>query len=61
MGTPRLLVSLLVSRMTLTKKGKKILQNMYKTYKTKEKSEQVFYDMIREGEIKGAERKKRRK
>jgi len=47
--------------MTLTKKGKKILQNMYKTYKTKEKSEQVFYDMIREGKITGAERKKRRK
>lgn len=40
--------------MPLTAKGRKILKNMRKTYKP-EKAKQVFYAMINEGKIKGAE------
>lgn len=48
--------------MPLTSKGRKILKNMKKTYKTDKKSKQVFYASIAEGKITGAEgAKKKRK
>lgn len=47
--------------MPLTSKGKKILKNMKKTYKTDKKSKQVFYAMINEKKIKGAEGKSKPK
>lgn len=46
--------------MPLTKKGKKILKNMEKTY-SKKKAKQVFYAMINEGKLTGVEGKKKRK
>jgi len=48
--------------MPLTPKGRKIMKNMKKTYKTDKKVKQVFYSMINEGKITGAEGvKKKRK
>ena len=46
--------------MPLTPKGKKILKQMRKTY-TPKKAEQVFYAMIEEGKITGAEASKRKR
>ena len=40
--------------MPLTKKGKKILRSMKKSYGSKKKAESVFYAMINSGKIKGA-------
>ena len=45
--------------MPLTAKGSKILKNMKKTYSAK-KAKQVFYAMINEGKIEGAERLKKK-
>lgn len=47
--------------MPLTLKGKKILKQMKKTYKTTEKSKEILYAMIEEGKITGAEKKKKKK
>lgn len=47
--------------MPLTSKGRKILKNMKKTYKTDKKSKQVFYASINEGKITGAEAGKKKK
>lgn len=48
--------------MPLTAKGAKILKNMRKTYKSDKKAKQVFYSMINEGKVTGAESgKKKRK
>lgn len=44
----------------LTAKGKKIMRAMTKTYGAK-KAKQVFYAMIDEGKIKGAEGKSKTK
>ena len=46
--------------MPLTAKGKKILKQMRKTYKP-EKAKEVFYAMIEEGKITGAEVKRKKK
>lgn len=46
--------------MPLTAKGKKILKQMRKTYGPM-KAKQVFYAMISEGKITGAEGKKTKK
>lgn len=46
--------------MPLTAKGKKILKQMNKTY-TPAKAKEVFYAMINEGKIKGAEQKAKKK
>ena len=40
--------------MPLTKKGRKILASMRKTYGSKKKAESVFYASINAGKIKGA-------
>ena len=45
--------------MPLSKKGKKVLKSMEKTY-GKEKAKEVFYASINKGKIKGAEKKKRK-
>lgn len=45
--------------MPVTKKGKKILKSMEKSY-GKDKAEEVFYASINKGKIKGAEKKKRK-
>lgn len=49
--------------MPKTAKGRKIYANMKRTYKTKAKTDQVYFSMINEGKIKGAEgsKKKRKK
>lgn len=47
--------------MPLTPKGKKILKRMKSTYKTDKKAKSVFYAMINEGKIKGAEGTKKKK
>jgi hypothetical protein len=44
--------------MPLTKKGKKILENMQKEY-GKEKGKEVFYASINKGKITGAEKKRK--
>ena len=41
--------------MPLTKKGKKILGAMKKTYGTTKKAKSVFYASINKGKVKGAE------
>jgi hypothetical protein len=41
--------------MPLTKKGKKILGAMKKTYGTEKKAKSVFYASINKGKVKGAE------
>jgi hypothetical protein len=46
--------------MPVTKKGKKILKSMEKSYGSKDKAEEVFYASINKGKIKGAEKKKRK-
>lgn len=46
--------------MPLTKKGKKILKSMTKTYGA-EKAKQIFYAMINEGKLKGVEGQKKKK
>jgi len=46
--------------MPLTKKGKKILAAMRKTY-GKKKGEEVFYASQNSGKIKGTHKKKRKK
>ena len=46
--------------MPLTSKGKKILKNMTKTYGAK-KARQVFYAMIEEKKITGAEGSKKKR
>lgn len=44
--------------MPLTKKGKKIMRSMRKTYKSKKKAKQVFYASRNAGKIGGVERGK---
>jgi hypothetical protein len=44
--------------MPLTKKGKKIMHSMEKTYGSKDKAEEVFYASRNKGTIKGVDRKK---
>lgn len=46
--------------MPLTAKGRKILAEMKKTYKDKDKAERVFYASINAGKIKGAHKKGKR-
>ena len=46
--------------MPLTKKGKKVMSSMKKTYGAK-KAKQVFYAMKNEGTLKGVEGKKKKK
>lgn len=41
--------------MPLTKKGKKIMKSMKKTYGSKKKAEQVFYASRNKGKIEGVE------
>lgn len=41
--------------MPLTSKGKKILANMTKTYKSKDKAEAVFYSMKNKRKLSGVE------
>jgi hypothetical protein len=43
--------------MPLTKKGKKVMKAMEKTYGGKKKAEQVFYASKNKGKIKGVEKK----
>ena len=45
--------------MPLTKKGKKIMQNMKKEYGSK-KGKQVFYASKNKGRIKGVDRKRKK-
>ncbi len=45
--------------MPLTSKGNKIMANMKKTYKSKEKAESVFYASINSGKISGVEGSKK--
>lgn len=47
--------------MPLNSKGRKILKNMKKTYKTDKKAKGVVYAMINEGKITGAEGTKKKK
>lgn len=47
--------------MTLTKKGKKVLNSMEETYGSEKKAKEVLYASINKGKIKGAERKKKKK
>lgn len=47
--------------MPLTKKGKKILKSMKKTYHSKKKAEEVFYASANAGKIKGVEGKRKKK
>ncbi len=47
--------------MPLTSKGKKVLANLKKEYKDKDKAESIFYAMINSGRLTGAEGKKRKK
>lgn len=47
--------------MPLTKRGKKILDNMEETYGSEKKAKEVLYASINKGKIKGAERKKKDK
>jgi len=42
--------------MPLTKKGKKILGSMKKTYSSDKKAKSVFYASINKGKVSGAER-----
>ncbi|HSW70353.1 MAG TPA: hypothetical protein VLH77_00040 [Gammaproteobacteria bacterium] len=44
----------------LTPKGTKVLDSMRKTYKSGKKAKQVFYAMINEGKLKGAEGTKKK-
>ena len=46
--------------MPLTKKGKKILSSMKKTYKNPKKAKQVFYATIKVKGLKGVEGKKKK-
>jgi len=46
--------------MPLTKKGKKIMKSMKKTYGSKKKAEAVFYASKNKGKINGVERKKKK-
>ena len=46
--------------MPLTKKGKKILRSMRKTYPTKKKAEQVFYASANKGRIKRVHRRRQK-
>jgi len=45
--------------MPLTKKGKKILSSMKKTYKTTKKAKSVMYAMKNAGKMKGIDKKKK--
>lgn len=47
--------------MPLTKRGKKILDNMEDTYGSDKKAKEVFYASINKGKIKWAEKKKPKK
>jgi len=42
--------------MPLTKKGRKIMRSMRKSYPSKKKAEEVFYASRNKGTIKGVER-----
>lgn len=41
--------------MLLTKKGKKVMRNMEKTYGSKKKAKQVFYASKNKGKLKGVD------
>jgi len=45
----------------LTKKGKKIMRSMKKTYKSDKKAEQVFYASRNKGKITGVDSKGKKK
>lgn len=47
--------------MPLNKKGTKIMKAVKKTYKSKEKAEEVFYASKNKGKIKGVEKKRKKK
>lgn len=47
--------------MPLTKKGKKILSSMQKTYGEKKKAESVLYASKNAGKIKGIDKSKKKK
>lgn len=47
--------------MPLTAKGKKILAQMRKTYKSDKKGTQVFYASLNKGKLKGVEGRRRRR
>jgi len=43
--------------MPLTKKGKKVMRSMKKTYGSEKKAEEVFYSSTNAGKIKGVHKK----
>lgn len=47
--------------MPLTKKGKKIMKSMKKTYGSDKKAKEVFYASANKGTIKGVHGKKKRR
>ena len=47
--------------MSLTSKGNKVMKKMREHYGSKKKAESVFYSMINEGKLKGAEKSKAKK